>query len=159
LRDAPRVLFSERPTLPECGELLGEERVRVGDGLVEGARESLLERVTVTRPEDAAEERVDGTVLVAGAVVLDRWLHELAAEGRLQLGRRRRPRGVHRDDGVHGVRGIEGQLERDRDTGGVADDVCALDSELTHEEEAVPGMVGHRHRPVDELLPPNPPRW
>ena len=81
LRDAPRVLLRERPALPECGQLLREERVRVGDGLLERSRESLLERVTVVGTEDPAEECVDGTFLVSGAVALDCGLHELAAEG------------------------------------------------------------------------------
>ena len=54
LCDAPRVLLCERPALPECGQLLREERVRVRDGLLERSRESLLERVTVVGTEDAA---------------------------------------------------------------------------------------------------------
>jgi hypothetical protein len=87
LSDMPRIRFRERPALPECGQLLREERVRVGDGLLEGAREVSLERLTVVGTEDAAEECVDGTFLVSGAVTLDCGLYKLAAEGGLQLGR------------------------------------------------------------------------
>ncbi len=85
LRNALRVLFRERPALPERGQLLGEERVRVGDGLVEGAWEPLLERVAVVRAEDAAEEGVDGSFAVARAVALDGGFDVLADECRLQL--------------------------------------------------------------------------
>ncbi len=134
--------------LPECGQLLGEERVGVGDGLVEGTRKPPLERATVCGPEDAAKERVDGSLLVSRVVALDRGVDELAAEGGLKLRVRCGSRGVHGDHRVDGIRGIEGQLECDRDARGVADDVGLLDPELAHEQHTVARMVGHRHRPL-----------
>ena len=71
LRDAACVLLGERPLL-QGGQLLGEERIRVGDGLLEGPRESLLQRAAVVRSEDPPGEGVDGAGLVAGAIALYR---------------------------------------------------------------------------------------
>ena len=67
LREAARILPRERPLL-QGRQLLAEERVRVGDGLLEDAREPKVERAAVVRPEHAAEERVDCTLLVACAI-------------------------------------------------------------------------------------------
>jgi hypothetical protein len=38
----------------------------------------------------------------------------------------------------------------------VSDDVSPLDPELTHEEQAMPGMVGHRHRHFDKAAASEP---
>src|SRR5947207_13792391 len=63
LLDAVRVVFGERPLL-EGGYFLGEERVGVGDCLLEGSGQPVVERGTVAGSEDAAEEDVDRFGLV-----------------------------------------------------------------------------------------------
>src|SRR5262249_31639210 len=80
-----RTGLRERPLL-QCGQLLSEQGVRVRRRLVEATWHSLLECLPVVRPEDAREERVDGTRFVAGAVALDRRLDEGANELRLRRG-------------------------------------------------------------------------
>ena len=70
LLDAVRVVFGERPLL-DGGYFLGEERVGVGDCLLEGAGQPVVERGTVAGSEDTGEEDVDRCGLVAGAVALE----------------------------------------------------------------------------------------
>jgi hypothetical protein len=70
LLDAAGVVFGERP-LPGGGYFLGEERVGVGDCLLEGAGQPVVERGAVAGSEDAAEEDVDRCGLVARVVALE----------------------------------------------------------------------------------------
>jgi hypothetical protein len=114
--DATRILLRERPPLDRW-QLLSEEGVRGRHRLVKGARQSLLQWAKVVRPEDASAPGVDGTGSVAGAIALDRGLDEGANELGLRLGGRSRPRLLHEDECLHGVRGVERQLERDHGAG------------------------------------------
>ena len=114
--------------------------------MLEGARQSLLQPAAVTGSEHSLEEPVDSTGRIAGAIPLDRGLHELAEERGLHLGGRNRPRGFHEDEGLHCLREVEGQLQRDHGARGVAHDVGALDAEMPHEETAMLGMVGDADR-------------
>jgi hypothetical protein len=71
LLDALRVVFGELP-LSDGGQLLGVERVGVGDRLLERAGQPVVERRAVAGAEDAAEEDVDRSGFVARTVALER---------------------------------------------------------------------------------------
>ena len=62
LGDAQRVRGTERP-LHDGRELLAEERVGIGHGLLDRARERALERLSVSGAADAAHPDIDGTRL------------------------------------------------------------------------------------------------
>ncbi len=145
LLDAVRVVFGERPLL-DGGYFLGEERVGVGDCLLEGPGQPVVERGTVAGSEDAAEEDVDRSGLVARAVALDSGQDDVRAELPLGVGGRGGPRGLHEGEGVHGLGGVQRELECYRDAGGVADDVGPGDAELAHQLMAVGGVRGHGGR-------------
>jgi hypothetical protein len=87
LLDAVRIVFGERP-LPEGGHLLGEERVGVGDCLVEGPGHPVVECGAVAGSEDAAEEGVYRPGRVARAVALGSGLGDVFAESLLGIGGR-----------------------------------------------------------------------
>ena len=157
LLDAAGVVFSERP-LVEGGYFLGEERVGVGDCLCEGAGQSVVERGTVAGPEDGAEENVDRSGLVARAVAVDSSRGDVRAELPLGVGGRGGPGGLHRGEGVHGIGGVQRELECHRDAGGVANDVGPGDAELAHQLVAVGGVRGHGGRAFSRPLPAKPGR-
>ena len=69
----------ERPRL-HSRQLLAEECVGVRDGLVEGARQPVLQRVAVVLAEDAPAPRVDGGRRVTCSVALESGRGEVAGE-------------------------------------------------------------------------------
>jgi hypothetical protein len=145
LGDASRFVVAERP-LCHRGQFLAEERVGVGHGLVDRTGERLLERGAVVGSADAAHPGVDGSRLVACAVALERGLDDrvdhLHVDGAGGCG----PRRVQQGQGVHGVGGVQCQLERHARAGGVADDVRALDPEAAHQRAAVLRLLGEAER-------------
>jgi hypothetical protein len=127
--DAGRLLGPERPRAHR-GQLLAEERVGVGHGLLERPGDGARQHLGVGRPADPAHPGLDRAGLVAGAVALD----GLQAVRTGRDGQQRRFQQGQRPDRL---RGVDGQLQRHVRAGGVADDVGLLDAEVAHERVAV----------------------
>jgi hypothetical protein len=104
LLDAARVVFGERQ-LQESGHFLGEERVRVGDCLLEGPGQPVVECGPVAGSEDAAEGGRRCLPLLPGRPprALDSGLDDVCAEPLPGIGGRGGPRGSHEGEGVHGL--------------------------------------------------------
>jgi len=110
--------------------------------LVESSRQRSLQHVAVAGSADRLQERVDGTGLVACVVELEGCLSDARSprawhrkQGRLQHG-----------EGVHDIRGIQGQLQADVRAGGVSDHVRSLDPEVLQQRSAVGTLLRETDR-------------
>ena len=68
-------------------------------------------------------------------------------EHALRAERRHRQRRLHEHEGLHHLRGVQGELERDVPAGGVPDEVRPLDPELAHQPSQVGRLLRDAHRP------------
>ena len=78
---------------------------------LEGAGQPVVERGAVAGAEDAGEEDVDRCGLVARAVALEGGQGDVRAELPLGVGGRGGPGGLHEGEGVHGLGGVQRELE------------------------------------------------
>ena len=142
-RDARGRIAIERPR-HDRGELLAEERVRVGHGLLERARDRAARaRRAIGGAADAAHEGVDGPGLSPAAVPLAApaattvsTICRCSAVG----GAGRAASSSASDCTASGASTASwSAMHRAR---GVADDVRALDPEVVHQRPAVRGLLG-----------------
>ena len=100
-------------------------------------------QVSQSRPLTALQEAGHCALVVASAVGLQggpRILEEGVRAGH------REQRRLQQGEGVHDLRTVERQLQDDRPTVGVADDVRAPDTQVVEQATGVRGVVGDAHR-------------
>src|SRR5262245_16546001 len=118
LAHAPRLVRPEGP-LPQGWQLMAEERIGVGQRLIDGVGNRLLEDGTIVRTTRPTEKRIDGRGPVAGAV-------QLEGPRNFRRARDRQQRRLEEGDGPNDVRSIERELEHDAAARGVSDDVDSV---------------------------------
>ncbi len=79
-------------------------------------------------------------------VPLQSWSERLGEQGSARDVEQRR---LEQDEGVDGLRRVERQPQGNGPSGGVADDVCALDAEVPQQGAAIGGLLGETERRFD----------
>src|SRR5262245_60262137 len=119
-------LFRPEGPLPQRGQFMPEECIGVGQRLVHGTGNRLLQDGTVVQTTGPSKERIDGGNRVTSAVEL---------EGLRNLSRawHRQQRRLEERDGLDDVRNVQRELERDAAARGVPDDVNPVEAEMGHQ--------------------------
>src|SRR5262245_19644102 len=125
LSHAPRLVRPEGP-LPQGRQLMAEERIGVGQRLIDGVGNRLLEDGTVARTTRPAEKRIDGLARVTGAV-------QLEGLGNFRRAWHRHQRRLEERDGLDDDRNVQRELKSDAAARGVSDDVGSVETEMRHQ--------------------------
>jgi hypothetical protein len=110
------------------GSSTAEESIGVASNLLSRARDEPIEPHSIVRPDHKASEAVGRALLVAGTVLLQHRSERFDEQGSAWDVEQCR---LEQDEGVDDLRSIERQPQGDHRAGGVADDVGALDAEVS----------------------------
>jgi hypothetical protein len=125
LPHAARLVWPEGP-IPQGGQFVAEERIGVGQRLIDGIRNRVLQDGAVVQTAGPSEKRIDGCDRVTSAV-------QLKGLWNLRGARHRQQRRLEERDRLNDVRNVQRYLKRDATACGVPDDVCSFESEMTHQ--------------------------
>ena len=112
----------------------------------ERAGQHALQRRAVRRPRHHAHEGVDGAGLVAGAERLADRRHRGLARGQHPCAARPDGQGrLEQRERLHLLRGVEGELQRDVRARRMANQMRALDAEMSHQRTHMRGLTRDAH--------------
>ena len=128
--DSLSMLQAEGP-VPQRWQFLAEKRIRIRDGLLEGAGNSLFQRDSIAWPADSAHKGLYCPCLISGAVLLQGRGYECSrrssgAGNLIECG-------LQQSQRAHRPWSIQGQLESHIRAVRVANDMRRLNSEPAHE--------------------------